>query len=876
MLIGDVTLLCDCNGILIIDTVVNWQVLAQHFMKIPGMTLEHVAEMIDPTDHQNVPRAVTVIQTLVSLQSLNMSSYTPAEEKTHKALCLLGEVMHAFLEPFINSEFSLADQVRHLSRYAHLIFVLYCMHTTAFMMSQLYIDSQCVVKNVMFCIAKQQLLDLTQPFYLIQVGDNWLEVAFCDVRTQDHSCNFNALSLSRKLSTASTISAIMLQNPELDCGHRRIKVSSWEGPDHMNPHSVHDDVISGHVSLQLEWRRGHEEAEGILSKYNIPRTSYQFDDLFLRPDIDLLRPMGDGRYVGVSEKSSKDRSIPDMPISTSIGKIQDEDLNEDGLLEVELEDLLVTEQSSVSVTDTEGGDQSLDHNSRDWMEVNDNGCWEAYHLTSIVRCALSPKYGKKSVERVLHVYGVKCNQLRKADSEVISDQITNPKMFLTGDIGAALASCDGNITLVLVQVTALICKGKWVGEVLTDDLGTSNASDVTVTGQILHLSPVPLPETPIPATQKAQPEWLWTGDFLQTQLLSGMVTISSSDIPSVSHIGHFVATFPGWLFLLLNPDILRANPRDRLPPSHFQNNTTGIQRGKTWQLSRQSLDELVQDVWDNAQSSRDIADVIDLLPLVARGPRFPYADLSGKQWSHGMYCKLTNLIRHILLGKPCFNIKDIPSNIWLRKLDKDERVKCKICGKEFKLKTLRSHVGEHILLAKFNIADPSRRTNVHFQSSFFTAVAQVWLTLSKLDWCQSMRLLWTRWLHNQDDQARKEDWIEIWLSVPLRLQLRRSNQVKYQQSIYQCSCPMPTLQPFTSNRSSSNILEIQSRWAYWWYPPRCSDWWTQWYFTPRPCRQTHICQRGESHWGTGNDTEILAECYAGPELIRYWGQWGGW
>ena len=81
------------------------------------------------------------------------------------------------MDPFTNPHMSLAEQLTLLSKYTHAAFAFYTKHTTSFMASALYADSQAVVKDVFFCVAKQQTLDPTANFYIIHCGtDRLVEV----------------------------------------------------------------------------------------------------------------------------------------------------------------------------------------------------------------------------------------------------------------------------------------------------------------------------------------------------------------------------------------------------------------------------------------------------------------------------------------------------------------------------------------------------------------------------------------------------------------------------------------------------------------------------------------------------------------------------
>lgn len=59
--------------------------------------------------------------------------------------------------------------------YLHLATALFRVNKEGLMSNQLYHDTQAIVKNVFFCIAKQKMLDDTANFYLFQTGTDHLE-----------------------------------------------------------------------------------------------------------------------------------------------------------------------------------------------------------------------------------------------------------------------------------------------------------------------------------------------------------------------------------------------------------------------------------------------------------------------------------------------------------------------------------------------------------------------------------------------------------------------------------------------------------------------------------------------------------------------------
>ena len=196
---GFATVLRNPKGILVNRSVVNKYHLHSHLTRLPETNTKMVDLLLDPVDTQNVPKAVTLIQLTNKLQTLDTVSYTPSQADEHKALTAIGAVFSAFMDPFIYSNVSLAEQLTSLSKYAHAAFALYAKHSTNFMTSPLYADSQAAVKDIFFCVAKQQVLDPTADFHIILCGTDCLETDFCLARTQTHHRNFDISDLANKL-----------------------------------------------------------------------------------------------------------------------------------------------------------------------------------------------------------------------------------------------------------------------------------------------------------------------------------------------------------------------------------------------------------------------------------------------------------------------------------------------------------------------------------------------------------------------------------------------------------------------------------------------------------------------------------------------------
>ncbi|KAF9496436.1 hypothetical protein BDN71DRAFT_1389588, partial [Pleurotus eryngii] len=228
---------------------------------LPDQDDATVRVLIDPADHQNVPRAVKLFQAIDQLADLDTNTcLTPINEKVLDAIMILRQVINAFIKPFILPDLSLSAQLIWLSKCAHLLFALHRLHGTSFMSNALYADLQSVVKTVVFCIAKQKELDDTQPFYLYQIGTDRLEQLFGEVRTANHDPNVDAKQLGERLASALAMSGIFMDHPEWKRTQCRLSYNNSEGADHVNPRYFMNELTVSSVCLATVWKSGRIEA----------------------------------------------------------------------------------------------------------------------------------------------------------------------------------------------------------------------------------------------------------------------------------------------------------------------------------------------------------------------------------------------------------------------------------------------------------------------------------------------------------------------------------------------------------------------------------------------------------------------------------------
>ncbi|EIW53976.1 uncharacterized protein TRAVEDRAFT_88281, partial [Trametes versicolor FP-101664 SS1] len=206
---------------------------------------------------QDVPRAIEFLEAVEEIKDLPTDGCSPGELQEAQLVGLVGDIFMSFMDAFVRPDWSLSQQLVSLSKFAHAAFALFRIHGVNFMPNQLYSDMQMTVKNAFFCIAKQQELDGSQPFYLFLLGDDRLENLFGRVRMQGgHSPNFSFKQLVDRLAAAMDLDAIFTRHPSLDPGFRRLKITRTEHLDHLNPESWRGDAVADQVSLDNAWREG--------------------------------------------------------------------------------------------------------------------------------------------------------------------------------------------------------------------------------------------------------------------------------------------------------------------------------------------------------------------------------------------------------------------------------------------------------------------------------------------------------------------------------------------------------------------------------------------------------------------------------------------
>ncbi|KAF7334758.1 hypothetical protein MSAN_02374300 [Mycena sanguinolenta] len=643
---------------------------------LPDQSADSVQRLLFPDDPQDVPRAVELMESIIDLLACDFGPVTADAAADLDSIRLLALILKSILAPFITPDMSLTEQMTHLSTYAHLTFTLFRMNRLTFMSNQLYGDSQSMIKNAFFCLAKQQKLDPTQPFYLFQVGDDALEKLFGKLRMLGgHNSAMSYAQAIERLGHACDLQAVYLRQPDLDQGQRRISMKRSEGVDHLNMASWTGHAVAGDCHLLSAWNAGCKLAQEILVKLRFPPHSYDYVRIFSNPEIDMLRPVGDGKYPGVESdtdrsiivpqttvmpSSSQDVSLPVSAPSTSpptlstsstsvsapspsaptsapiqsasavtpscpsavdgspMADADDDDIEEQGD-GIPFEDTL-DEIPELALPSGRGVDPS------DYLNVE--GKW--VHKQRICRVVINADFEPKSTERLKRVRGhTKVNSKKRDD--VNPEAILGANTFIVGDPFFTLLRTDQTLSLAVVRSTAIHEDGISCGSILSPTIRNPTAK-VKLSGQVLGMTMIPtLDEAEYTVMQPRPPShpglrspdwisedkspwsWIWNGRFLK---VDSAIAGTRQTMEKV-----VVVSVPGVLTELVNHRPVDAVPR--LGDLAYQINS----EGRSWELEDGPMGAVCELLWEAVVNHKV---PLTSIASVKKSMDFPYAFDDGK------------------------------------------------------------------------------------------------------------------------------------------------------------------------------------------------------------------------------------------------------
>ncbi|KAF8157541.1 hypothetical protein K438DRAFT_2074070 [Mycena galopus ATCC 62051] len=464
------TLLCSAMGMLAKNVCVNRDLLVRWFERLTNHDWsEHgIENLLHPTDPQNVSRAIQLLLCIVEIRTIDKTDLDPTEEAEYEALCLLGEVFEALLQPFINPQLSLSQQITSLVTFAHLACGLYIQNSTSFMSNQLYGDLHTMIKAAIIVTTKTQLLDPLLDVLICLLGDNPVETLFGRSRMcGGHAPHCSISELLTRFTSAMNLDNVFRHHPELERSPRRLKLVRGRDNDHVSPTQWNGETAAGSCDIEQCYNLGIDAAE------------------------DLQWPFG-GKYPALS--SEIDRSM----VNTSPSDVSDPDSSVNPVFEYNFDGRMALDKAQRAVTSD---------NPHSIFAVIESG--QQYPKTSIVRVWFQAHSNHSSHDRIQRVRCFSVGGKTWHREETGSEPVFSLSHFQLGDLFASFVCYNGTHVGLALAKTTLIKRGPPGGKspsisaIPIAEL-TLPASPFTICGQIFSLLPL----------KKDGSEWVWDGKFV--------------------------------------------------------------------------------------------------------------------------------------------------------------------------------------------------------------------------------------------------------------------------------------------------------------------------------------------------------------------------
>lgn len=597
------------------DVIINKTLLSLWFQRLDGhdWTEIRIEDLFNFGDHQDVPRAFTLLCFIADLRDLDTSDFDPSEMHTYRSLELLGKLWGNLVEPFLLLELDLFDQVKRLVKFAHLAFALYCKNGQSFMTPQLYGDLQAMIKNAVFVVALTKNLDPLKKVLTALFGDDVLEVFFGRARMKgQHDPNCDVLQLKYRFESGLRTGSIFTSYPKLERRPRRLMTCRLGSTDHRAPRYFTGDLTAGSCDLFRAFVEAESEVlnDLNLAGFEIDGKPFSFEDRW-SPQCDLQRPI-DGRYPGLSK--ALDRSISDAAeyiSNAGSGNVGNEELSNEALAEVIkiLQFDAATMLAAEKEEDLKAGPTS---HSPFFYTQSANGNTHKVAKQTAVREIMNPGFdldNARSHDRLLRVrYFAENNDWHTKQVRTLID---DKESFKIGSIFATLVYIPVRklAALAIVHCTSIRSNGAH-SHVPIDEVSLSQ-SKYNVCGQILELTPT--------VDTVSLTYWDWTSSSVELEPEKKVKVPKKDDTQAPLLARNLRIEVNGSLVHPLRPAVLTSISDDQL--SADIKAQLG-ERTSTWRFSNDQLSmwlDLLQQRISKDDSLRELMPI----HLVRRG-NFPY------------------------------------------------------------------------------------------------------------------------------------------------------------------------------------------------------------------------------------------------------------
>ncbi|KAJ6624086.1 hypothetical protein B0H10DRAFT_1943560 [Mycena sp. CBHHK59/15] len=580
---------------------------------------------------------------------LDPEDFDPSEAAEFEALCLLGELFDALLQPFINTELSLSEQIQSLVTFSHLLCALYVENGTSFIPNQLYADMQAMAKNAVLMVPKTRLINGKLKVFICLLGDDVLEALFGRARMiGGHSPNCSVGELRDRFSSAMNLDYIYECHPELERKPRRLNMTRMCHVDHLRPSHFKRELRADSCDLDKVWMAGVKAAEQILAEYGV-QMAMSFSEQFRRKDRDLSRPMG-GKYPAIS--SDVDRSM--VNLSSNEGELIDPDTVDFANLVAGLDlDAMIAAEKLL---------EPCPSNHSLFAEIDISG--NLAHKKSILRTFFDMTHDTHaSHDRLQWVRGFTIGGKSWTRDTETGHNISPTSHFQLGNLFTTVVCHNGtHLGLVVAKCTLIKhgtsgSKSASLSAIPRAELHLA-ASPYMISGQVLSLAPYD------------SAAWAWDGEFISFDLKKKKKNLGEE----IMRLRNLQLTVSSRLIDCdINDQALEISALD-LPGD----------RDKTWSFRNSHLLSCWNKLWTSLLNDSSLHEKFPIFTGISEGA-FPYQAPSSPESPGTCY------------ASPIANTA-IEQSITARNA-------CRVCGKAVKDQDRQGHVGEHVIKSLRGIED---------------------------------------------------------------------------------------------------------------------------------------------------------------------------
>ncbi|KAJ7022129.1 hypothetical protein C8F04DRAFT_1402565 [Mycena alexandri] len=559
------TLLTSNAGLLVKNTCINRDLLFSWLERLTDHDWSETTlhALLDPADGQNVSATIKLFLAIIELTSLDKADFDPNEAIEFEALCLLAELLNAWIQPYINTDLTLSEQIESL----------------------VFLREKCGFK------AKMRVINGELKVFICLLGDDVLEALFGRARMiGGHSPNCSVAELLDRFMSAMNLDWIYEQCPEFEKQPRRLNLKRMRHVDHLRPRHFKRELRAKSCDLPVVWKSAVRKAEAILAKYGV-QMAVPFAVLFKRPETDLLRPYG-GKYPALSNKA--DRSVAESSAVVIDSTVDARCFNSSVLIPPTEMDRIFAE--------IESSDTSPRHSV--FADINDNG--RQAHKKTIVRTFFEMTHDiHTSRDRLLRVrgftYGGKSWTRENGEGH---QTISATSHFKQGHLFTTLI-CYNNthIALAIAKCTMIRKTGSKTASTSAVPRGELNLPESvwTISGQTLSL--VPLDQ------HRDTPGFEWDGEFVSLSLNK------KGQNGDVSRIRNLQFSVPSRLV-----DVAIHEQAHELLAVDSEAPCT---REKTWFFSNKDVSAAFSRLWERLLADKTMHDKFPVFTEVSNGV-FPY------------------------------------------------------------------------------------------------------------------------------------------------------------------------------------------------------------------------------------------------------------